>query len=78
MLLVLMERKLLLRELHTIFYLLYPKSTMALTLFGTDPDSPRLRIMVDKFYDQLEFPDNPDHFGDLAIYVKNAVTPSAS
>lgn len=39
---------------------------------STDPDSPRLREMIRTCYDVVEFPDDPENFGDLAIYVRRA------
>jgi hypothetical protein len=38
----------------------------------TDPESPRLTRMIKDFYDAYEFPDDREHFGDIAIYVRRA------
>ncbi|RFU24346.1 hypothetical protein B7463_g11992, partial [Scytalidium lignicola] len=38
--------------------------------FSTDPDSLRVRSMVEH-YQPYELPDSNDHFGDLTIYLKN-------
>jgi hypothetical protein len=35
----------------------------------TDPNSPRVRHVIDRFYDALEFP-YEEHFGDMVIYVR--------
>ncbi|KAL2809994.1 hypothetical protein BJX63DRAFT_403231 [Aspergillus granulosus] len=36
---------------------------------GTDPDSPRVRQVMARFYQALEFPIE-EHFGDMVIYVR--------
>ncbi|KAL3447221.1 hypothetical protein BJX65DRAFT_308281 [Aspergillus insuetus] len=36
---------------------------------GTDPNSPRVRHVMNRFYDALEFP-YEEHFGDMVIYVR--------
>ncbi|QGA19241.1 hypothetical protein EYB26_006929 [Talaromyces marneffei] len=38
----------------------------------TDPDSSRVRCLIDGFYDQVEFPEDKAHFGDIAIYRRRA------
>lgn len=43
----------------------------------TDPDTPRLREMIRNFYDELEFPNDREHFADLAIYVRRVGFPSS-
>lgn len=41
-------------------------------IFSTDPESIRVRSVIDGFYDQIEFPEDKDHFGDIAIYRRRA------
>jgi hypothetical protein len=49
-----------------------------LTKFGrTDPDSSRLREMIQNSYETLTFPGDWDHFGDLAIYVRRTAMSAA-
>ncbi|KAL1957077.1 hypothetical protein VTO42DRAFT_6335 [Malbranchea cinnamomea] len=43
---------------------------------ATDPDSPRLRRMIREFYDEFEFPRDPENFVDLAVYVRKPTVPS--
>ncbi|GAM40664.1 hypothetical protein TCE0_039f13186 [Talaromyces pinophilus] len=38
----------------------------------TDPESIRVRSVIDGLYDQIEFPADEDHFGDIAIYRRRA------
>lgn len=41
-----------------------------MALSRTDPNSPRVREMIRKFYDVVEFPVDFANFDDLAIYVR--------
>lgn len=38
----------------------------------TDPDSRRMKSVIDELYDEIEFPEDQDHFGDIAIYRRRA------
>jgi len=41
--------------------------------YGTDPDSPRVRAMVE-YYDQLPFQDKLGMFGGLTIYLRQKIS----
>ena len=40
-----------------------------LTSSRTDPDSPRVRGMIEH-YDQYDFGPDPEHFTDVVIYIR--------